>query len=95
MDQPIRMRRVKFFMSGTNTEHSPTCQALRHSSRVTDGEKQYYLSPSIWIKNAAIAEMLREQGTYLVLAQPDSLKPNKNYYNLHVTLSSKHQICRY
>jgi hypothetical protein len=65
------------------------------SSRVTDGKKQYYLSPTIWIRNAAIAEMIREQGTYLVLAQPDSLKLNKSYYNLHITLSSRHQICRY
>lgn len=64
-------------------------------TRVSDDRSESYFSPTLWIKDAAIAAALVEQGTYLILAQPDSLKQNKGYHNLHVTISSRHQICRY
>lgn len=68
-----------------------SCEATRATHRGSD----CHFSPTLWIRDAAIAATLAEQGSYLILAQPDSLRQNKGYHNLHVTISSRHQICRY
>lgn len=86
----IRVRAV-YPPTPSQESYMISCQG----TRVSDDRSESYFSPTLWIKDAAIAAALVEQGTYLILAQPDSLKQNKGYHNLHVTISSRHQICRY